>query len=599
MATDYMYGGKSYSMDPKYSSAFGGYGVGFKDLAITADARTANQIKELGEQLNSGIRNIEIGVVQPNVFEAIPKEHFKEMRQLAKLSGAELTFHAPMIDPTGITERGWDKLMQKNAEDQLWNSMKLAKELNPNGTVVTFHAASSGLPAAEMKYKEGDEVKTKSMIFINKSNGTINQTKEEERYFDSEKGDKRVEFDPTKELARLNETTWMQQVSNLNFQAERGATTISQAMRAKEQLSNMPENKSKNHPETEELLEQKKRVEQELKHGKIFLRDSYRNLRELYDECYGRITDDKQKQKLNDFVIKVKPFVENGAYEKLSPDKLGEFSDIIEEGVNLMGEMRPKIFENIRNFAVEKSAETTANLALRSFKEFGSSAPIIAIENHPAQQALISTAEDLRDVVQQARNNFVEKAKKTGMSEGEARKQAEKLIGATWDVGHINMLRRYGYNDKDLIKQSEIIAPFVKKVHLSDNFGFEHTELPMGMGNVPMKEIMEKFKAGTPGYKDVKKIIEAGDWWQHFAGQGGKFNTPITPTLQNFGSALYGQMNYGAQIPSVPGRYFGGYGTMLPENNFNMYGAGFSSLPTELGGQIANKDSRLSGTPMA
>ena len=56
------------------------------------------------------------------------------------------------------------------------------------------------------------------------------------------------------------------------------------------------------------------------------------------------------------------------------------------------------------------------------------------------------------------------------------------------------MLRKEGYSEKDIVKQTEIIAPFVKHVHLSDNFGFEHTELPMGMGNVPLKEIMEKLQ---------------------------------------------------------------------------------------------------------
>ena len=91
---------------------------------------------------------------------------------------------------------------------------------------------------------------------------------------------------------------------------------------------------------------------------------------------------------------------------------------------------------------------------------------------------------------------FVEKAKASGMSESDAKKQAQKIIGATWDVGHTNMLRKYGYDKADLIKQAEIIAPYVKKVHLSDNFGLEHTELPMGMGNVPIKEIMEKLGKG-------------------------------------------------------------------------------------------------------
>ena len=37
---------------------------------------------------------------------------------------------------------------------------------------------------------------------------------------------------------------------------------------------------------------------------------------------------------------------------------------------------------------------------------------------------------------------------------------------------------------KDLSK-----AGVLGHIHLSDNFGFEHTKLPMGMGNFPTKEV--------------------------------------------------------------------------------------------------------------
>ena len=76
------------------------------------------------------------------------------------------------------------------------------------------------------------------------------------------------------------------------------------------------------------------------------------------------------------------------------------------------------------------------------------------------------------------------------------------------------MLRKYGYNEQDIVKESEKIAPLLKHIHLSDNFGFEHTELPMGMGNVPIKQIMEKL--GDKGF-EARKVIEAAGWWQHLS----------------------------------------------------------------------------------
>ena len=56
---------------------------------------------------------------------------------------------------------------------------------------------------------------------------------------------------------------------------------------------------------------------------------------------------------------------------------------------------------------------------------------------------------------------------------------------------------------------------------------------------------------------------------------------------------------YWNQIGGYQQGYFGGYGAMLPQKNFQTFGAGFSQLPSELGGNIPTTgQNRLSGTPM-
>ncbi|MCK5044082.1 sugar phosphate isomerase/epimerase, partial [Candidatus Pacearchaeota archaeon] len=143
-----------------------------------------------------------------------------------------------------------------------------------------------------------------------------------------------------------------------------------------------------------------------------------------------------------------------------------------------------------------------------------------------------------------------------------------------------------------IIKESEKVAKLVKHVHLSDNFGFEHTELPMGMGNVPLKEIMEKL--GEQGFK-AKKIIEAANWWQHFK------TAPVQETLQSVGSSFYSSnmAPYWNQEQGLQQSYSGGFGQMLPQLNYETFGAGFSQLPTELGGQKQGAGgSRMSGRGM-
>jgi hypothetical protein len=151
------------------------------------------------------------------------------------------------------------------------------------------------------------------------------------------------------------------------------------------------------------------------------------------------------------------------------------------------------------------------------------------------------------------------------------------------------MIRKLGYGKTELIEQAKKIAPYLKHIHLSDNFGFEHIELPMGMGNVPTKEIFEAL--GEKG-KKAKKVIETGSWYQYFQ------TSPLKQTLQAFGSPIYAM----EMAPSwkgstgITGGYFAGRG-MLPEVHYSMYGAGFSGLPTELGGSTGGKKS-FSGAPI-
>jgi hypothetical protein len=255
-------------------------------------------------------------------------------------------------------------------------------------------------------------------------------------------------------------------------------------------------------------------------------------------------------------------------------------------------EVPQKTFVKLEEFATDKTTKTFGNATFETYKKLkGKNVPILVLENPPAGQAL-STGKDVKNVVKGSRKQFVKRAMDEGMSKGKAEKEAEKLIGATLDVGHINMLRKYGYEEKDIIKEAGEVASLIKHVHLSDNFGFEHTELPMGMGNVPLKEIMKKL--GKKGY-DAPKIIEAAGWWQHFK------TPPFQETLQAIGSPIYGMKMapYWSQTNELQESYFGGYGNMLPQINYQTFGAGFSQLPQELGGASPGaQGSRMSGNQM-
>ncbi len=591
-----IYDGSNSSLDPIYGGP-ATYMSSLSGLSAAIDPRTANQVKEVSEHLNSGVKNIEVQGTFPEVMESIPKQHFKELNRMAKLTGAELSMHAPMVDPTGITQRGWEKMNQDAAENQLWSAIERSHELNPHGNVpVTMHASTAQLPPAEFKIKEGQEEKIKSLLLID-PNGNLHQIKEEERYFPTKIGQKigeKIPFNPIDEMERENKEVWLKQLDNLNFYAQRGGDMIDEMDKMSKTLPTEPINKEE-HGEWENM---QKNIERSMTHGSIYLKDAYMQLKKNYDLVYKN-ADSEDKKKLNAFAQSIQPRIEEFENMSDNPQKLSEFSEkVIEKGVRTLREIKqPRILTPLRDFAVEKSAETVSNLAFKSYDKFGDTSPIISLENHPANTSILTRAEDLRDVIKKARGKFVEKAVKEGISRSQAEDASEKLIGATWDVGHINMLRRFGYGKKDIIKETEKIAPYVKHVHLSDNFGHEHTELPMGMGNVPIKEILKKL--GKEGFEG-KKVIEAGNWWQHFS-PGGKSNSPLIPTLQAMGSPLYPMHMAPSwnQIYGAAGAYFAGYGTINPDIHHSLYGAGFAALPTELGGQIPGQQNRMSGTPMA
>ncbi len=155
------------------------------------------------------------------------------------------------------------------------------------------------------------------------------------------------------------------------------------------------------------------------------------------------------------------------------------------------------------------------------------------------------------------------------------------------------MIRKFGYDKSDLLKEAERIAPYLKHIHLSDNFGYEHTELPMGMGNVPMEETAKIF---GEKFKKLSKVIETGDWYQHFK------TSPTIDSFSAFGSPVstaYTQPRWNTAAYSF-GNYLPGYGTINPEIHHSLFGRSLTGLPTELGGQIPGKESsRATGTPLA
>ena len=632
------YAGADYGLDPDYAQGFSTglspqYRYPVSSFSVTTDPRTANQLKAVSDKLNTGAKSIEVTGITAATWETVPEPHLEEIYRLKKLVGADLTFHGPVTDPTGFAGRqGWSEHNRSEAERQMWQAVERSHKMDPKGNmVVTFHS-SNGLPEAETRVmeevvdpvtgkKEKKEMIKEFWVVSNEGQFqsmqlTPNALMEEDGKIGNIQEQKNT---IQAAIDKQNKDAWFNQLQGCSFHAYQGRGIVDSVLKGEKLDNNLKEKTDENQwaelygdylkgGNVQKALDKvgapyKSIVEkqlQELAHGDIYLRDAYQSFQKLYNQAYT--SAEKNGSQGKDDLVKLKGFKKeiSGILPHMEdPSNLNMLADTLVKGVNLLRSIdAPSSIKPLRDFAVDRSAETFANIAYNAYDKFKNTAPIVSVENPPAGGAL-SRAQDLRDVVEEARDRLKGRlVKEQGLSDSEAKRQAEKLIGVTWDVGHINMIRKYGYGTKELAKETEIVGEMINKIHLSDNFGMEHTELPMGMGNVPTKEMFQAMreKLGDEKVKNIKKVIETGNWFgpQAFGNQ-----TPFGETLKSFGSPIYSMKMspYWNQAYGSTGGYFSGYGQTLPEQHFSMYGAGFSNMPKELGGQMSGH-SRVGGTPM-
>ncbi|MBM3228492.1 sugar phosphate isomerase/epimerase [Candidatus Pacearchaeota archaeon] len=556
------------------------------NLGMTTDPRTANILQDVSAKLSTGARHIEVEGVSPEIFDSIPRQQLKEVHRLSKLTGVDISMHAPIVEPSGITQQGYSESEREAAERRIVDSLLRAKELNPDGNIpVNFHSAA-GIPSSQFlpysKRKKDEEYQ--KLIIVNRETGRLAPIEPKIQYSLAKGNLQPEKITPEQELEMINHSEWQNSVSQLLFQKERADEIL-----------------ERHRPHIEHLIEdinagkfkegaiptpEQQAAWRHFKNAEAYLQDLHKQANTLFSKA-TEFANEHQKMELRRISENFKEKIEKSKDPFTHSQAMNE---VIHE---LKDKITPEMYVPIEKFAVEKASQTFGNAAYKTYKEFkGKNVPLLIIENPPAEVAL-STGEGIRDVVKKSREIFIENAKKEGMSESQARHEAEKLIGATWDVGHINMLRKFGYSEEDIVKETEKIAPYLKEIHLSDNFGFEHTELPMGMGNVPLQKMMEKL--GEKGF-EAKKIIEASAWWQHFK------SPPFQESLEALGSPVYGlkMAPYWSQSAGLYQGYFSGMeGPWLPQINYETVGAGFARLPVELGGSSpGGQGGRMSGRAM-
>ncbi len=561
-------------------------------LGLTTDPRVANQIAALSQSLNQGVSVMEIGTISPQVFETIPKQHFAEMRRKAKLAGAEVTLHAPIqgTDPAGFGERGYDESNRESVERQLKDVVEKAILLDEKGNMpITIHGSNAA--GSTFKYimdKETGKRKkvTDMLIAVDRETGQLIPIKEEIKFYAQPKIDEKTgevlnfsinkNHSPEEQLENHNSTKWLDSLQKVEFERE-NAEKLIKDVDPMVQMGILSNSLTQQTPEIESAKQKIYFAEQHLQEAsrvaQMEFSRAYKIAKEKGDEeqinNLNKISEEYAK---NLSIVKGKKIPLESSLPFVQSQALGKLID------GLRGIKTPEQFVPIEDFSIDKASETFSNVAIHAYEKKGERAPALSIENL-YQEMGFSQGKDLKNLVMKSREKFVEKlAKQKGISNSKAEQIASKLIGVTFDVGHLNISRKAGFNEKDLVKEAKEVSKFVNKVHLTDNFGFNDSHLPPGMGNVPFQALLEAL--GEKGAKAIK-INEVGGWFEHFK------SSPFPQILEAYGSPIYssGTGPYWSQAGGFQQSYMEGYGQMLPQINYQTFGAGFSQLPQNLGGQ--------------
>ena len=644
----------SHAFDPPPTEHKEGFFVPGYRLGAPTSPMHAKQLEEFGKGLNRGLKNIEVGTLSLEKFETIPKQHFEEIRRLSKLSGANVSVHGPLIELAGFnTQQGtWNEQERISTEQHVASIMDRSHMMDPEGNIpIVFHASQMQSQEFDVSLGKKDEngiiqPGIRTMTVINPEDGRIAVVKHEEMYRLDKAGEKEEKevWDVFKKLKSMNKTQWDEEKLKMqSFQKEIDELRSDVETKEKQNFSLLQTGLA-NDPEYKSLYE-KNKLDLNVKSQHI--ENLHSRLASAYDSTFDHFkkyadkeTKEKYQETFDSLIKNYKEYQENieknynelinlnkkaeslvGGYKTetdLPEEKKLKFIELKKEVVEkqkLIHDLQldqtkvatahisamptPQMLVPVKDFAKEQAAKTISGALLTFYKTHKkdkgydiNKTPLLAIENF-FPFAPMSRGEDLRDAIHQARNIFSKRLiEEEGFEKKKAEDAASKLIGATWDVGHINALRKAGYTEEELrkavIDETKKIGKEVKHVHITDNFGFHDSHLPPGMGTVPVREMLKELEErGFTG----RSIVEAGAFVAEFG------VNPQHDILEFFESPLY---KTGATVPywtpETRTSYFDNF-VELPQQHFNLYGSNFTTLPKTFGGQVGNDSSRFSGTP--
>ncbi|MDZ4226539.1 MAG: hypothetical protein U1B79_00310, partial [Candidatus Pacearchaeota archaeon] len=403
------------------------------------------------------------------------KTERQEMKELARVNEVNVTTHAtPNMGGggasfSGFTGRDFSDEARQKAVDEMARAAEFAADVGGGGPVV-FHmdgfprpVFSAGFVEGEKKehFRQFEEEKKKApLYFVDSRTGKVQAVSREQEVFmppekDPKTGDYKLSEDGYPLVRPMNfdevadeyEKLTEEKKKEVNYspfnyfykQLKLGQTEEMEARR-EEYMENV--NRFKNAKKKFEVLLKEyggaKNAENPDRAKKIFV-----NM--LINSQAGGEADGNEEAKK----IRENP-------EEFLKNKLKHYDNektIFETGV--LGYTRQienereeiKAYQDITSYGVDKEADTIAESAMRTLKieeKKKLDKPLWVAPENWAVEMYGSHPREYRNIITKSREKMAEKLQKTkGYSKNEANKVAEDHIRGTFDIGHLNMWKKY------------------------------------------------------------------------------------------------------------------------------------------------------------
>lgn len=549
--------------------------------------------------------------------ESISQKERRDIKELAEINEVKLSTHAStnIQGLAGLSRQGFDDKERENTLKEIKKAVDFASDLQ--GGAVVFHTGEWERPFSEAKWNENnmfvnypDEERKATLSMVDDRTGDVigqvqkSQVLHEPVYEEDETGNYWITFDGNKvpKDGDYTDSEYIQQLLKRQPKWKPEAEEFETRRVTWDQIEQRAEDSGRK-PEEEFYFTQLQEQLLQSRGQSLFYSQRYENTVEQREalenalEFYEQLEDnipEEEKWKLmrkDPNVARGLPEVAQGEVPDKSPKEIieSQLRDTnrqlkhIHEASAAQDVQAQNALENLQHiepiadYGKRKSADTIARAAEYAHEKTRQNNPERDIYVSPESfmpEQYGSHPDEIRELINQSRNRFVERMTNKGYSENQAEEMAKRHIKGTLDVGHFNMWRQHFKKDEDMSPEQRekefnkwylnevqdlIESDVIGQVHITDNMGFDDEHLSPGEGNVPMKEVMDIVE--DAGVEDM--IVEAGsfnpvdiveDTWSYFGSPIYGVTRP-TPSGGNFSNIYQGHFGYKAPPFYVVGAY--------------------------------------------